>query len=416
MIKVSKLIGKILAGIVLIAIIVAAVASMVLITVERQAFNPDFYQRALEREEIYEQLPLILASQITHAMERDPCIVDPESCEADEGSSMALGGPSYFQALTEDDWELLISGLLPPDWLAGQVETSIDDLLDLREPGTGDLSLSIPLLELKDRLSGEAGVQAIVGLLQNKPTCTNEDILAMTRVLEGREEPGENFLSCRPSEEFIAGHTAQMEVILRRSLSDVPDEIDLGEGMFSEGKFREGESAGLSVFGSRLPPYLSLMWVRWAMRMSPLAAFSLLLLVAVLAVHSFKGLGGWWGIPLTISGLFALLPTLLVGRFISFVKNSTLASLGTTGISPLVTESATDLALELVRLLLAQLRSMALIVTTLGVALILAGVVLKGPGAVSSAAVQEKGDSTAGEEPEGRQEGEESNQQVSDGD
>ena len=416
MIKVSKLIGKILAGILLIPFIVITVASMVFLTVERQTFNPDFYKRALEREEIYDQLPRIFASQINHSMQRDPCIVDPGSCEEGEQSTTGIGGPSYFQALTEEDWTLLVSGLLPPDWLADQVETSIDDLLDVQATGTGELSMTISLLELKDRLSGEAGVRAILELLQNKPTCTNEDILAMTRVLEGRESPGENFLSCQPSEAFIEGHTAQMEVILRRSLSDVPDEIDLSEGMFTDGESSAGELESLSVFGHQLPPYLSLMWARWAMRMSPLAAFSVLLVIALLAVHSFKGLGSWWGIPLALSGLIALLPTLLVGRFVAILKDFALTDLGTTAISPLVTETATGLVLELIRLLLSQLRSMALIVTSLGAVLILGGVFLKKPRSVGAIETQDEGESTPSEGSTGSENMEDESQPGVDGD
>ncbi len=31
------------------------------------------------------------------------------------------GPPSYFQALSDEDWELLLEGLLPPEWLEDQV-------------------------------------------------------------------------------------------------------------------------------------------------------------------------------------------------------------------------------------------------------------------------------------------------------
>lgn len=365
-----KLVGKVLAGILLIPFIILALASMVLLTVERSALNPDFYQQAFQKEGVYDALPTIIASQISHTMSRDPCIIDPESCEGGERAEASQGPPSYFQALTEEDWELLVSGLLPPDWLKGQVERITEDLLALQQPGTGQPSLSISLLELKERLSGEAGVKAIVDLLEDKPACTNDDILAMTRVLEGRQNPGEEFLSCRPSDEFIEVHTPQIEVILRRSLSDVPDEIDLTQGMFKKDRFGEPEAGGWKVFGHPLPPYLALMWTRWAIWMTPLAAVFLLLLVALVGVYSFKGLGKWWGVPLVLSGGIALLPTLLMGPFVTLVKNATLTGLNVSGISPLVVDTAKGLAVQFFRLFLSRLRLISLMVSGVGVGLI----------------------------------------------
>ncbi len=169
-------------------------------------------------------MPEIAAVQIRYAMGDNPCLEDPANCENDEPdfSSSQGGPPSYFQALSEKDWELLLTGLLPQEWLEDQIQEITGSLFNALESGEGDLTIKISMVDLKNHLSGEAGIEAIAQLVEAQPECSKDDLLEMTRILEGREAVGKDFLTCQPPADFIENYTPQLEVILRRSLRDVP--------------------------------------------------------------------------------------------------------------------------------------------------------------------------------------------------
>jgi len=395
--KLFRFFGKLAAGILLPIFILTAFTSILLLAFNSQLLKPDFYLEVFEEEEFFNRLPEIAAVQIRYALGYNPCLEDPENCEGDNQMTPSSQGgpPSYFQALSEKDWELLLNGLLPPEWVENQIEKIFGDLSNTIDTGEGNLSISISMLELKDHLSGEAGVEAIAQLLDAKSECSKEDLLDMTRILEGKEEPGKDFLSCRPPDDFIENHKPQLEVILRRSLRDVPDEIDLGKGLF-EDSLSGGKAASITIFGYDLPTFMFIKWVRWGIPMSPLICAALLLLVALLAVHSFKSLGVWWGYPLAISGLFGFTLAMLVGPLANWVTNSFIADMTLPGFSPILIEASSDLAVQMIRKLFIQVRNYSLITAGMGLGIIIISSVIKSPGKIKTEIIDE----TESEEPE----------------
>ena len=382
MIKILKFFGKLVASILVLLFIISAFTTIILISFESQLFNPDFYIKVLDKEQVFERLPEIAAVQIRYAMGYNPCLEDTNNCEDEEPdlSSTNQGGPpSYFQALSQSDWELLLTGMLPPDFLEDQIKNVVGGLIEYIDSGEGDLALTISLQELKDHLSGEAGVTAISQLLDAQPECSKDDLLDMTRILEGKEEPEKDFLSCQPPDDFIENYTPQLEVLLRRSLRDVPDEINLAEGLFEDSR-SGGKAATISAFGVQLPTYLLFKWIRWAIRMSPLFCVTLLLIIAFLAVDSFKGLNVWWGYPLAISGLIGFGLAMMVGPVAKWLTGTFLADRTMAGFSPVMIETGSGLAVQIIRSLFTQVRNYSLITVGMGLGIIISSSVLKGPG------------------------------------
>jgi len=387
MIKLIKIFGKLIASIIAILFIIFTLASIFLLSFENQLLSPDFYLQVLENEDFYDQLPEIAAVQIQYSMGSNPCLEDPENCEEDGSitSSSKGGPPSYFQALSEKDWELLLTGLLPDNWLEDQINNMFGDLSDTIDTGEGNIKISISMLELKEHLGGEAGVEAIAQLLDGQPECSKEDLLEMTRILEGKVDPGKDFLTCKPPDDFIKNHTPQLGVILRRSIRDIPDEIDLGKGLLMD----NGKVGSIKAFGIELPTFLFIKWIRWGIRMSPLFAVTLLLFIALLAVHSIKALGVWWGYPLTISGLIGFATAMLVGPLANWATNSFLVDRTMAGLSPILVETGSGLAVQVLRLLFIQIRNISLITAGAGFAIIILSTVFQSPGKKESDQVDE---------------------------
>jgi hypothetical protein len=368
-----RIIGKLIAGILVLAFIVSAFASIFLFAFNSRLFDPNFYLNAFNEVNFFDQMPALAASQIKYTMGVNPCITDPSSCDGN-GSGDQAGPPSYFQALSEKDWELLLEGLLPPEWFETQVLSITGGLFAGIEQGYGDIEVIISLKDLKEELSGEAGVEAIVQLLDNQPICSKDDLLEMTRVLQGKQQPGGDFLNCRPPDDFIENYTPQLEVLLRRSLRDVPDEVDLSSGLLSIAGSSKDPS--IELFGTQIPILAFVKWIRWLITITPLACLFLLIIIALFGVYSYKGLSGWWGYPLAISGLMGLTVSLLVGPVVNFITNSFLRDRDFFGLSPALIESGSDLAVEVISSLFIQVRNFSLIVIGMGLTVIIMANVL----------------------------------------
>jgi len=383
--KLFRFFGKLIASILVLVFIISALTSIFLLALNSQLFSPDFYLDVFNEVEFFDQLPEIAATQIKYTMGYNPCLEDITKCEGDEPqgeeareTETSQGGPpSYFQALSDNDWKLLLEGLLPPEWLEDQVLAVTGGLFESIDRGQGEISIKISLLDLKERLGGETGVEAIANLLEAQPECSKEDLLTMTRILQGKDEAVGDFLNCRPPEDFIENYTPQLEVLLRRSLRDVPDEIDLGKGVFGGASSSEGPT--IELFDSEIPTLALVKWIRWAINMSPLVCLLLLLVIAFFGIFSFKELGSWWGYPLAISGLMGLGFSLLVGPAVNFFSDSFLKNSEFTGFSPVLIDTGSDLVVGIIRLLFLQVRNYSLVVIGMGLAVIITAAVLKPP-------------------------------------
>ena len=371
MAKLLKLIGKATAAILVPVFIALCLSSILLMAVDAKVFDPDFYLEVFEEEEFFVKLPEIAAIQIRYVMGYNPCPEDQEDCEDVSRDPSADGPPSYFEALSQKDWELLISGLLPPEWMEEKVNEVTGDLFTTLDSGEGELSVKLSLEDLKDRLSGEAGIDAIAQLLEAQPECSKDDLLEMTRILEGRQEPGKDFLSCQPPDDFLENYSPQLEVLLRRSLRDVPDSIDLGKDLF------EDTDPYIKMFGVNVPSYLFVKWIRWSIRMSPLFCIALLMIIGLLAIHSYRGLSSWWGYPLAVSGFIGLTLAILIGPLANWGTSTFLKGRAITGLSPVIVETGSGLAVEIIRTVFTLVRNYSLIAIGMGLAIIITSAVLK---------------------------------------
>ncbi len=376
--KIFRFFGKLIGALLVPVLILSIFLSIFALAFTTQLFNPDFFLEIFEEEDFFDQLPGIAATQIHYSMTFNPCLEDPLMCEdgepSDEGETESEGGgpPSYFQALSEEDWETLLTEVLPPDWLENQLHDLVHNLIDSIRSGSEELTLGISLLELKEHLTGTAGVEAISQLLKNQPECTQEDLLDMTRILEGNDDSGKDFLSCNPGNDFLDNYIPQFESLLRRSLTDIPEEIDFGKGL-------KGKSVDLKILGEDLPLTVVINFGRWMVLISPLLICFLLLGIATLAVHTFRALRVWWGYPIAIAGLLATGLASLAGPAADFLLDRFLGETPLAGLHMDLVDTATSLGLKIIYSLFSQARTYALVVTGIGLTVIIVASVLRRP-------------------------------------
>lgn len=370
--KIFRFFGKFIGAGLVLVFIFSMFTSIFLLAFTTQLFNPDTYLEVFEEEDFFDQLPDIAATQIRYSMTFNPCLEDPDMCE--NGGPPEEGGeggpPSYFQALSENDWETLLSELLPPDWLENQIHELIHNLIDSIRSGSENLSAEISLLELKEHLTGQSGVEGITMLMKNQPECSQDDLLAVTRILEGKDEPGMDFLTCNPGDDFLDAYSPQIEVLLGRSLKDIPDKIELGKGV-------EAGNVTIEALDIDLPLTVIINFVRWLILISPLLNLFLLLIIAFLAVYSFKALRGWWGYPIAIAGLLGTVLASLVSPAANFLIGKSGLDSPLPGLHEKLVDTATNLALRFLHVLFAQARNYGLIVTGIGLTIIIIASVLK---------------------------------------
>ncbi|MFQ5858651.1 MAG: hypothetical protein ACE5LU_23875 [Anaerolineae bacterium] len=201
-----------------------------------------------------------------------------------------------------------ISELFPPGWIVTQRDAVIDAVFDFLE--TGDPAATrfeIDVRPVLDRLRGEPGRRAVLVGLQLLPTC------AEPRPDVDLEADPFNIGNCLPpnvavSEIARRQHTAIVEIVdedpdLREGTGPVPVSLLNEDTMTPETR----ESL------QRLRQFFLLTQRAWLLWLIPIGC---LLLMSLLGVRSFSGLGLWWGWSLLIAAVISLvlvaqIPTVL---------------------------------------------------------------------------------------------------------
>jgi hypothetical protein len=356
--------AQLLAGVFSVLFVVTAVLVMLLISVDRALLNADTYKRALAENGIYERMPALAAEQLG-AMEvflSNPCADNPLICRIDgaspelqscltealgeealvdigsfkrepteaelqlaqpcldqhagtaeepEDSGGSGGGAQmgFLNNLAPEDWEELISTLLPPDELQAMVEQALDQAFGFFD-GNVD-SASIPLVALRERLVGPSGQEVIELLLAAQPPCTDDQLAQLT--LEVAEGEGDLVL-CQPQAEDADALMFHMQERFDSLVAEMPDEAEILKPPSSPGTPGgggapgENASAAQSNPGGPLgdDPLAAIRLIRRWLWLSLLLPLGLLLLVTIFGVRSRKGWLRWWGAPAFIAGLLTV--------------------------------------------------------------------------------------------------------------
>jgi hypothetical protein len=332
--------------------VLVTIPVLLLVNVDHILFNAATYKRALLENEVYTRFPTLVADQFSLVGDflANPCAANPLGCALDNASpelqtclNEALGpsayeeigtgarspteaelqtaqtcldqfpnqppagsedgssgensaaGPMVFlNNLSPQNWQALIALLLPPEDLQPMTESTLDQVLVYLNGRADTVTLS--LVNLKARLSGPAGQEAIQLLLEAQPPCTDQQLAQIASGNLGGE--GQSTLICTAPGLIQAVLQAELQRQLEQAVAGIPDQAVLIKPTAAQ------PASGSGPLGS--DPLAALQLIRLLLRFSPLLPLALLLLVTLFGVRSMKGWLRWWGIPLFITGLIVL--------------------------------------------------------------------------------------------------------------
>ncbi|OGO18718.1 MAG: hypothetical protein A2Z14_09475 [Chloroflexi bacterium RBG_16_48_8] len=282
------------------AFVISALIALLLVNLQNHYLNPDTYKTVLDEQNIYDRLPAILSKQIAYSITYNPCLENPEQCEGEGmgGVDENNGPPTYLKNLTIEDWELMLSHILTPEWTKSQTESVLDQFFAFLNSEEEKLSITISLVGLKANLTGQKGMEFMRILVDAQPPCT-ETLLGLLLDAAAGDFTPDQLLLCRPPEEVMDGLAPTLEAALDLVIDDLPDQAILGKKLFGG-----GENASASTINEG--PGINFQTVRSVMRLSLFLPLIFLVLLTLFGVRSWRGFLFWWGIPFMILGISAL--------------------------------------------------------------------------------------------------------------
>ena len=181
--------------------VISAISSMLLVNAQNELLVSETYKQALVRQDIYQQLPDLIARQIARSVEYNPCLENPEECEREvqdhnPEENATSDPPPYLKNLEEEDWERILSQILTPEWTKSQIELALDQFFNFLDSGEDDLRITISLVELKANIKGEKGMDIIRILVDAQPPCT-ESLLGIFVGMLANDFSPDQLLQCR---------------------------------------------------------------------------------------------------------------------------------------------------------------------------------------------------------------------------
>lgn len=336
-----NVVNKTLAGLFAALFILSGALALLLFNLEREAFDAATYKQAFTVEKLYERVPGIAAEAITVNM------------------SASSSASPLMKNLSASDWETIITSLLPSDELKAITNEAIDSVLAYFNNQAD--SATLPLVPFKQKLSGEAGLQAALQIIQAQPDCTLEQITKMTISFFSAGE----ISLCNPPAELLGMATPLIQTQLEAAVLAIPDQVTL---------IRETPQGSLN------DPRQKLDMLRILMRLSPIVPLLCLLLVTALAVRSFRDWLNWWGIPLAITGGIGALTAWIGGPLIGAILQTLLAGRLPTSMPPVIFDTFESLTGAILKQMLDPILWQSLLLAGTGMILVLLGfLVRQGP-------------------------------------
>lgn len=253
----SSIFARTIAVILTALFIVTALIALIVFNVERQAFNPATYKRALVNENFYQQFPALMGNVVS--------------------KNLSNGAPPFAKQMSANDWKILIESLLPPEQLRSITEDAVTQFFAYLNGETQTASIS--LTPLKQSLASPNGLNAALTIIKSRPDCSLEQLTQMLTSF-GQE-------LCNPPAQALELAKPFIQALLKQVAAAIPDQVAL-----------IGTDAA-----AQQPNLQTLKGLRLAMRLSPLIPLALLFAITLIAVRTFKSWLNWWGWPLLLTGL-----------------------------------------------------------------------------------------------------------------
>jgi len=214
------------------------------------------------------------------------------------GGRRTSEGGDALQFLTDDDYLSIAALLFPNHWVRDQVSENLENLLLWFETENPSPNLKINLVSLHEYFNQEYSNRIAKIVVDSWPQCTVQQARQLERVLE--DDSSVRFEFCRPIGELYPRLVDYADQQLQQYSKNLPSEIPLLEKLNSD----ESPPA-LEGFRQAV---LRLLLILNILRPVP---FLFLGLIMAFAIRSWRDLGMWWGIPLSLGALFVLIFVIL---------------------------------------------------------------------------------------------------------
>jgi hypothetical protein len=176
----------------------------------------------------------------------------------------------------------------------------LDDTFAFFDSQEESLDTAFSLEALKTNLEGPAGMKVLNRLVESLPPCTGADLF--TFLLETLTTDSPTIPVCAPPPALLGENQQNLQFLLPLAAAQIPDEISIH---LTVDDFEMQNPEGLPGTSNLMLLYRQ---VRGVFQWSVIAAISLLVLIAILAVRSLQEIALWWGWPLTLGSAVLLAP------------------------------------------------------------------------------------------------------------
>lgn len=357
---VLKVIAKIIAFVVALLLVVAIPISIISYDVGRVVFDPPLVKQVVT--DLVTESDLIPVALEWFSERR-------AGERYEEGEAQAWKDePDIVQLMSKleaDDWLDVRQEILPDPILAEWVSVSVDGAYKWIDNEERVPQITLSLTPFINRVDSEHGGNAILIAYRELDPCTEEEIADFVGRLDAAPAGTEVLYNlCQFPDPWFEDQISDYTESLRNLVQNVPSDFAL-TGELAQTEDTEGVGP--------LALKAQLRMIRLLMNLAPLIPLVLLLLILLFAVRSLKGLGMWWGIPITLGSLITFIIALLYRPLLTAVLTSGPMS----EVPDLVRTSALGGIMRLMALIFQPMRGQSLVALLLGIALIIVMIVAK---------------------------------------
>jgi hypothetical protein len=289
---------RVLAALCAVAFVLVTVPGLAGFNAQRSAFNPALYKRSLADQGIYQRFPALIADQIVVQLKYEDSLPDNDPLKQPVDP--------HLKTLTRADYEAILSDLITPDYAQAQTESVIDQVFGYWNGKEESVPVTISIVEIKARFTGDVAVRAFARVVGSWPECNLVQLLAWGGLVTGVKLA--DLPVCRPPDTLTqavipvitslvseAVLTQLINAITNAAVSRAPDQVVIFHLPPTPEEIQPNQPPPV--------PRSRVTLLRWAARLSLLLALGLLGLTVVLGARSIKGVLLWSGIPLLLAGL-----------------------------------------------------------------------------------------------------------------
>ncbi|MBI4771138.1 MAG: hypothetical protein HY784_12190 [Chloroflexi bacterium] len=361
--KAGSVVVKVMLFVLALLLVLALPLSLLAYNVGRVVFDRELVNRVVTDEVVNSELLPVVLEWFSERRARE---------RVEQGEALVwVDEPDVVKAMAYLDragWKLIKAEVLTAEVLAEWVRVAVFGAYDWIDSADRVPQITWETQRFIERINTEHGLSAINILYDALPPCRPEEV-ADFQSRQAAAPAGAEVLYnlCEfPPPWYEDQHQDYLDS-LPDVVKNVPRQFALTHELGQSGDNPQG------VGPEQIKAQLRL--IRLLYRWSLLIPLALLLLILLFGVRSLRALGHWWGIPLALGGLLALLPALTYRPLITRVLASGPLSEVPALVQQETTRSVLRLAAEIFRPVLIE----SLVILAVGLLLVAVGALRRQP-------------------------------------